>query len=79
MNCKGVIRQLSEYLDGELDAALLQELEKHLEACEDCHLVVDTTRKTIEVYCNTEPLAMPPGVRERLQRALAERMRQRGA
>lgn len=74
MNCKGVIRQLSEYLDGELGPALVAELERHLEHCEDCHLVVDTTRKTIEIYCNTEPLPLPSGVRERLQRALAEKL-----
>ena len=74
MNCKKVIRELSDYLDGELDPALLQELERHLEQCVDCCLVVDTTRKTIEIYCNTEPLPLPRGVRERLERALAEKL-----
>ncbi len=38
-------------------------------------MVVDTTRKTIEIYCDTEPMPMPPGVRERLQAALAEKLR----
>lgn len=74
MNCKGVIRQLSDFLNGDLDPALAVQLQQHLEHCEDCHLVVDTTRKTIEIYCNTEPMPMPPGVRERLQRALAEKL-----
>lgn len=74
MNCKGVIRQLTDFLDGELDSALVAELTRHLAHCEDCRLVVDTTRKTIEIYCNTEPLALPAGVRERLQRALAEKL-----
>lgn len=76
MKCKGVIRQLCDYLDGELDPALAEELEKHLEHCEDCHLVVDTTRKTIEIYCNTEPLPLPADVRGRLERALADRLRE---
>ncbi len=71
MTCKQVIRQLSEYLDGELEAGLAQDLHRHLEHCEDCRLVVDTTRKTIEIYCNTEPLPLPEPVRERLMRALA--------
>lgn len=74
MNCKGVIRQLSDYLDGELDPALMAELTRHLEHCEDCRLVVNTTRKTIEIYCNTEPMSLPPGVRERLERALATKL-----
>lgn len=74
MNCKKVIHELSDYLDGEIAPDLLQELERHLEHCDDCRLVVDTTRKTIEIYCNTEPLPLPQGVRERLERALAEKL-----
>ena len=77
--CKRVIRQLSEYLDGELDSALLEELSTHLERCEDCRIVVDTCRKTIEIYCNTEPLPLPQDVRERLERALREKLGKRSA
>lgn len=75
MKCEKVIRELSNYLDAELDAALLRELEFHLAQCEDCRIVVDTTRKTIELYCNSEPLPLPPDVRQRLEHALAEKLR----
>ena len=74
MNCKGVVRELSEYLDGNLDPTLAEELNRHLEHCDDCRVVVDTTRKTIEIYCNTEPLPLPADVRQRLHRALAEKL-----
>jgi len=76
LTCRKVIQQLSEFLDGELDPGLAEQLARHLEHCEDCKLVVDTTRKTIEIYCNTEPMDLPPAVRERLERALAERLRE---
>jgi anti-sigma factor RsiW len=72
--CEEVIRQLSEYIDGELDVVLVKELSVHLDRCEDCRIVVDTCRKTIEIYCNTEPLPLPDDVRERLERALAEKL-----
>ena len=74
MVCKEVIRRLSEYLNGDLDPRLAQDLSRHLAHCEDCNIVVDTTRKTIEVYCNTEPLPLPPDVKARLDRALAEKL-----
>ncbi|PYV26218.1 MAG: anti-sigma factor [Acidobacteria bacterium] len=74
MVCKDVIRRLSEFLDRELAPDLARELERHLERCEDCNIVVDTTRKTIEIYCNTEPLPLPEDVRARLDRALAEKL-----
>ncbi len=76
MTCRKVIQQLSEILDGELEPGLAEQLARHLEHCQDCKLVVDTTRKTIEIYCNTEPMDLPPAVRERLERALAERLRE---
>ena len=75
MKCKEVIRELSEYLDGELDPTLAEELMRHLERCEDCGIVVDTTRKTIEMYCNMEPAPLPPGVKQRLQRALEHKLK----
>lgn len=70
MNCKGVIRELSNYLDGELEPAVLQELERHLEQCEDCQLVVDQTKKTVEIFCDSEPVELPTDVRSRLHEAL---------
>ena len=75
MNCRGVIRELSNYLDGELDLNARAELERHLEHCDDCRLVVDTTRKTIRIFCNSEPVPLPADVSQRLHAALAERLR----
>ena len=75
MKCRDVIRELSEYLDGALDPALVTELERHLEHCEDCQIVVDTTRKTIHLYCNSEPAPLDSGVHERLHRALEARLK----
>jgi len=74
VNCGEVIRVLNEYLDGELDAGLLAELKEHLRKCDDCRVVVDTTRKTIELYCNCEPLPLPASVKQRLESALARKL-----
>jgi anti-sigma factor RsiW len=74
VNCRGVIEELSSYLNGELDAAGLAELDQHLQRCKKCRLVVDTTRKTIEIFCDAEPVALPDGFRERLHDALLRRL-----
>jgi len=70
LNCNSVIRELSDYLDGDLELAVKQELERHLADCEDCRLVVDQTKKTVEVFCGSEPLELPADVRSRLHEAL---------
>ena len=44
---------LSEFIDGELQAELCAELEQHLEGCDNCRIVVNTLRKTIELYKQT--------------------------
>jgi anti-sigma factor RsiW len=75
VNCKKVILELTSYLDGALDAGVRLDLEQHLARCEDCRVVVDTTRKTIQIFCNSEPVPLPDEVRERLHTALLERFR----
>lgn len=77
MLCKEVIRKLSEYLDGELEPALAAQLTVHLEDCEDCRLVVDTTRKTVEIFCKTEPVPLPEDVQHRLNRLLLAKLDRR--
>ncbi|MFQ5927120.1 MAG: anti-sigma factor family protein [Terriglobia bacterium] len=77
MNCKQLMRELTDYLDGQLDPAVVKTLEQHLSDCDDCHIVVDTTRKTIELYCNCQPLPLPLDVRQRLDRALAQKLGQK--
>jgi len=75
MKCKEVIRELSEYLEGELDPTLAEALMRHLEDREYCGIVVDTTRRTIEMYCNMEPAPLPAEVKQRLQRALEQKLK----
>jgi anti-sigma factor RsiW len=79
LNCGAVIRELSAYLDGELDASVRAELERHLEHCEDCRIVVDTTRLTIRITCDSQPVPLPAEVHDRLHAALAKRLRQGSA
>lgn len=65
--CRKLLSSLSEYLDGELEAKLCQEIEKHLSECERCRIVVDSLHKTISLYHTVDThLAVPDGIRERL-------------
>jgi len=74
LKCKDVIREISDYLNGDLDAGLMGDLQRHLEHCEDCRVIVDTTKKTIDVYCNSEPAPLADDIRERLHAALRKKL-----
>jgi anti-sigma factor RsiW len=72
--CKKAISEISNYLDGDLDAELKQVLEVHLGKCQHCHAVFDTTRKTIELYCDGKLFPLPDDVRTRLHEALRRKL-----
>lgn len=70
-HCKQLLGNLSEYIDGDLQAELCAEIEAHLKDCENCRIVINTLRKTVELYKQTgEQVELPNSVRERLYRKL---------
>jgi anti-sigma factor (TIGR02949 family) len=70
-NCEELLGSLSEYIDGELNPELCLELEKHLAGCDNCRVVLNTTRRTIDlVHAPIEKLDVPEDVRERLFKRL---------
>jgi predicted anti-sigma-YlaC factor YlaD len=75
VNCKSIVKELSNYLDEALDSTLRASIEKHLEHCEDCRVVVDTTKQTIQIFCNSEPAPLPEDTRQRLRDALKTHLR----
>lgn len=71
MNCDELLGSLSAYIDGDLGPELCQELEKHLEGCDNCRVVLNTTRRTIDlVQAPLEKPNLPEEVRERLFKRL---------
>ena len=74
MNCRNIVKELSNYLDEALDSTLKASIEKHLEHCEDCKVVVDTTKQTIQIYCNSEQAPLPEDTRKRLRDAQKKRL-----
>ena len=70
--CRHLLGSLSDYVDGTLGEELCKEIERHVAECQDCHVVVDTLRKTIFLYhaSAAEAGEAPEAVRERLYRTL---------
>jgi anti-sigma factor (TIGR02949 family) len=65
--CQELLTSLSEYVDGDLSPDLCSILEMHLKSCSRCRIVLDTLRKTIELYHETaEETQLPADVRSRL-------------
>lgn len=74
LDCNEVLEQLGDFLDEEAREEICVEIRAHLERCKDCHLEVDSLRKTIKLYQNDEPIDMPVTVRASLQAAIAKEL-----
>jgi len=69
--CQRLIGELSNLIDGTISPELCTELEAHLKECKNCRIVVDTTKKTIELYHQDEAsVEVPEVMREKLWKRL---------
>jgi hypothetical protein len=65
--CHHLLDSLSGYVDHDLSQDLCAEIERHLEDCENCRIVINTLRKTIDLYHETTPdPEIPLDIRQRL-------------
>ena len=59
MKCSEFLHELTDYLDGVMDSPTKAELEEHLAWCHNCYVVCDTTKKTIEIYRDSQLYELP--------------------
>jgi anti-sigma factor RsiW len=70
VKCKDFLNELTDYLDGKSNESLRMELDEHLHWCHECHVVMNTTKKTIEIYRDNELYELPNDLRNRLHQAI---------
>jgi hypothetical protein len=69
--CEKLLHEISNLIDGTISPELCGELEAHVKECNNCRIVVNTTRRTIELYHQDDSmLEMPAGSREKLWKRL---------
>ena len=52
MKCDDIMKMLNDYVDGEMDPAVCENLQEHMAKCNPCKIVVDNIRMTIQLYQN---------------------------
>lgn len=66
LDCKEVLDNLSNYIDGEGSGELRKAIESHISRCGRCRIVFDTTGKMLKIVMDVEPFEVPLGVSARL-------------
>ena len=72
LNCKHVWEHISEYIDGSVEAKLREDIERHLEHCEICSAILDSTRNILVLTADDRTFELPVGYSKRLHERLKE-------
>jgi len=74
LTCKEFLKELNDYLDETVDQELRRHIEAHITQCPNCFVILDTTKKTIQVYKGVQPQTLPPDVQARLMKAVERKL-----
>ena len=79
IDCKHVWEYISAYIDGEVDAALRTEIDRHLETCEICSAILDSTRNLVILVADDRVYELPKGFSERLHARIDTELKKKNA
>jgi anti-sigma factor (TIGR02949 family) len=77
LKCKNVWEHISEYLDQQLTPEARAEIENHLENCEVCFAILDSTRNVLILTADNRTYELPVGYSKRLHDRLEKAIHQR--
>jgi len=79
VTCSEFLKELTDYLDNTMDQRTRAELEDHLQWCHNCYVVCNTTKRTIEIYRDSQLFELPDDLRNRLRTAIIGKCKQHKA
>jgi hypothetical protein len=71
MSCEEVWREISNYVDVDVDVGLRCSMDEHFSACGRCASVLAGTRNVVQLYGDERMLEVPAGFSRRLEKRLA--------
>ncbi len=71
IHCKDVWREISNYLENDLDPQMRREIEAHLASCKHCAALLDSTHNVLVLVADQRTFHLPLGFHERLMKRLA--------
>ncbi len=78
MDCRQVLEELANYVDGEVSVGLKEALQEHLAFCHKCEVVYNSTRRTLQIVSCTSTFELPEDVSVRLYAKLRARLKPPG-
>jgi len=77
VNCEKVWKEISNYIEGDVDTGLRAAMDDHFRTCKKCTSVLQGTRNVIQLYSDERMIEVPAGFGRRLERRLVQGARVR--
>jgi hypothetical protein len=74
IDCVEVWRQISDYLEGEVDATLRASMASHFKDCAHCSAILDGTRNVVKLVGDGKAFEIPAGVSQKLYKKLKDHL-----
>jgi len=74
ISCVEVWRQISGYVDDDVDPAMKARLEFHFERCKHCQAILDGTRNVVALVGDERTFAFDDAVGDRITSVLAKKI-----
>ena len=79
ISCDEFLAEFGDYLENHVSPEVRQQLELHLSQCRTCHVLYDSTRKTVKIVTESSSFELPQNVSESIvDRIMAKLRRERG-
>ncbi len=62
ITCEEFLAEIADYLENEVSPEVRKELELHVSQCRACHVLYDSTRKTIKIVTESSSFELPESV-----------------
>lgn len=59
ITCEEFFAEFGDYLENQVSLEVRQELELHLSQCRACHVLYDSSRKTIKIVSESDSFELP--------------------
>jgi predicted anti-sigma-YlaC factor YlaD len=66
IDCNHVWEYISAYIDNDVDPVVRADIDRHLETCEICSAVLDSTRNVVILVADERVCELPSGFSDRL-------------
>lgn len=75
ITCDEFLTEFADYLENRVSPEVREQLELHLAQCRTCHVLYDSTRKTLKIVTETNSFDLPAELSEEMVTRIMTKVR----